>query len=643
MVFTPMSGMTVYPEDDQQPQPMPQPQQQQQVDDGLIAMLAQQQALMSSENEEKDEPLTLKVPPSVKVSDKEEQEIISLCNTLKTNFQSFYAYKKQRQRRSYAYLNSKLMDDDLLPTLGVEGSQRDAKTNRPNIFMPMSRQQAKLIYSQLKLTIFPNDKDYFRLRGKSEEASKTEDEKTDALKDLFRKMLLTEKGGIFLWQLIWAGEGCAMPSLNTMPCKEWHYNPNTQKYKLESKELEPELLLDVLNPLDFYIDPKATNPENARWMHCGLKTVNEFKSSGLYMNTENLANIGKHETTKQENRFNVNTINSLNQTFIDVDKNLDYDLFYFPVLELENETYYKMLVGIAQGQKLVRFSPNIYPDGLNPVVFCNYAQLTDTLSGIGPLEDIIDLQRTINFIVNHAIETMSRTGSRFIANEGVDFSSMFGLAGGVAYTEEGVDVNKAVAQIGGNSNELATLMNFMGMLKAEGQITTGSQNPFQGSSQVDFQKTATELQILNENSMSITREIVEHIVNMGIRRIIERLVLLVGAGFQEYEYRSEKKEGGFAFNKTTLQGLNLQDYDVELVNVNPAQSKMAQINNLTKLLEICAGNPMLWGMLRDNGYHLITKLQMLQGDNDIEQIMYTPTEFMELLSNAQSQQPPQEG
>jgi hypothetical protein len=640
MVFTPMSGMTVYPEDDQQPQPMPQPQQQPQVDDGLLAMLAQQAPMQS---EEAKEDLVLKVPPSVPVSDEEATEIISICNTFKQSCQSFYTYKKERQKRSYAYLNSKLMEDDLLPTLGVEGSQRDAKTNRPNIFLPMTRQQAKLIYSQLKLTIFPNDKDYFRLRGKNEEASKTEDEKTDALKDLFRTMMLTEKGGVYLWQLIWAGEACAMPSINTVPCQEWEYNPHTQKYSLEDKDLEPELLLDVLNPLDFYIDPKATNPENARWMHCGLKTVHEFKSSGLYMNTENLADIAKHETNKQENRFNINAINSLNQTFTDVDKNLDYDLFYFPVLELQNKTHYKMIVGIAQGQKVVRFSPNLYPNGLNPVVFCNYSQLTDTLSGIGPLEDIIDLQRTINFIVNHAIETMARTGSRFVANEGVDFTAMFGTAGGVAYTEEGVDVNKAVAQIGGNSNELATLMNFMGMLKAEGQITTGSQNPFQGASQVDFQKTATELQILNENSMSITREIVEHIVNMGIRRIIERLVLLVGASFQEHEYRSQNDQGGFSFKKTTLQGLNLQDYDVELVNVNPAQSKMAQINNLTQLLEICAGNPMLWGMLRDNGYHLITKLQMLQGDNDIEQIMYTPTEFMELLSNAQSQQPPQEG
>lgn len=621
-----------------------------------------------------DEPLGI----NASISPEEQAEIVAICNKFKQSQENFAREKKRKMRDCYAYSKSKFLGNDLLPLPQGEGSDKDMQANRPQVFIPKIREQVKTIYSYIKLTLFPNDTDFFRVRAQSSRPVMTrqpmmdpygqpvidamgkpvmmplvrdgqvvtypmlEDELTDGLKYLFKQALITEKLGPYIQYLVEMGNGCVFPKINKEQPLEWTMNEETNQYQAEILDQLPLPDLEVWNPLHFYLDPYESNPENSKWVYCCTKKVQEIKDSEYYFNNtdDRLEKLASNTITdRPDSQVRTTEYTGLNSTFEDIEPSVAYDLYYFPFLKLKSGKQYRnMLVGVAGRELMVRWHPSLSPRGKNPVVHNTWMNDTQSPYGIGPVEDMMELQKLVNMIYNHATETLARIGNRFGVREGTDIDSLWGVAGGVVVTKN--NPKDEIMSLTGDYSEIAALMNFGGTLTAELQQVSGAQNPFQGASQIDFKKTATELQILQENAISVNREIVEHIAVMGVQRILELLMYLVAKEFTEaIEVRVDDPTGKPLFKLVDFSPLLSGQYTIALVNVNPSQSKQAQVTTLMQFVQLIASSPGLLPILQP----VLEKIAMLQGLRDGPELLQKIIGIMQQMSaNAPPPQQPGE-
>jgi len=575
------------------------------------------------------------LPINVPVSPEEQKKIVGTCQELKRAMKNHAKEKKKIMRDAYAYAKSKFIGNDLLPLPTAEGSDNDANKNRPQVFIPKTRQQVKTLYAYLKLTLFPNDEDFFRVRSKTSMGVQLEDQLTDGLKYLFSEAMITEKLGIWVMNLVEMGNAAVLPVVNKDKSYEWALNPETQSYDAYEIDKPVSFDVDVLDPLHFYVDPNERNPDRAKWAYFGLKKKQELKDSPFYFNVgpelDKMAKKSTNDTKKEDLKTSGYT--DLNNQFDDIEESVDYDLYYLPYLKCDGKEYRNMLVGIAGEELLVRFHPNLFPRGMNPAVFCTWMDDPQSPYGIGPVEDMMPLQRLINMIYNYLIELLARMGNCYAVSEQTDINSLFGAAARIITTKG--DPNQAVMALNGDYAEVSALMNFIGTLAAEAQITSGAQNPFQGSSNVDFKKTATELQILQENGISINREVVEH-VSVRVQQILERLMYLVADEYKApIEIRVDDPVMGPRFIQVDFSVLRSGDFTIELVNVNPSQSKQAQVETLTRLVELIGAQPQALPLLEP----VLNKISTLEGLRDGPEMLQEIIQKMQGMMGA----PPQPG
>lgn len=584
---------------------------------------------------------------SLQPDEAEQKEIVKTAIAFKKSVMAHSKDRKAEMRRCLAYIKSKLQDGDLLPRPSSEGSDRDANTDRPQVFMPLSRQQYKQLKSQIRLTIFPNDEDFFRVRAKTNDPigpmpqpifdpmtgleipqppppkyTDFEDPLTEGLKYVFKEAHISEKIGQNLDNSIWAGCFAGFPTIQDRTIPEWELDMSIPGYVKVAEHSVSTLDVEVFNPIDFYIDPSAKDPEYAKWVYVGRKKCQEIKDSRVYFNKDKLKlYAGKTVNfSNKEDGLSIHDIHGLNSSFDDSEENLEYDLFYFPYLKTSASEYRNMIVGVAGGECLVRFHPNTTPRGMNPVVFTGWDTECENPYPQGPIEDMKDIQRNINFMANYKVETLARMGNRFAASADVEIENAFGIAGGIIITPEGQDVRQNVMSLTGDYSEIAAITNDIGVLKAEAQIVSGAQNPFQGASNIDFKKTATEINRLTENSISILREVIEHLCNMGVSRLLERCMYLVPDLYPEpITIPVDRPFGGREFIQVDFSLLKSGQYVVELVNINPSQSKQVQTDGLMKLMELFMGaeSPAALQIMEP----LIVKIGELMGIKNIRDIL----------------------
>lgn len=572
--------------------------------------------------------------PAFTLAREEQAEIVDLCNRFKQSAQQHAREKKQAMHTCYAYAKGQFVGNDLLPVPSTLGNDHDAHSGRPKVFIPVVRQLIKQLYSYLKLVLFPNDEDYFRVRGKTPEAAQWEEAMTEGLKYKFKEARMTEKMGAFLYNLCWAGNAAALPTVCEDIVWEWRLDSLTGDYVAIQRDMPPQPDLEILNPLNFYPDPNESDPEKGKWGYFAVKKIQELKDSALYFNTHLLETPGRGATRYSgqvaSQGLELDSLNGFLNTFEDIEGFVHYDLYYFPHLKTTAREYRNMIVGIAAERVLVRFHPNLFPKGLNPAVFCNWMPDVDTPYGTGPVEDVKELQRLINILYNYMIEVLARIGNRFKVSEGVDLSNLFGIAGGVAIMPPGADI----APLTGDFTEPSMLANVIGTLKAEAQTTSGTQMPFQGASNIDFKKTATELQILQESSISMLREVIEHVSVMGVQRILERLMYLCAdLGPESCTVRLRRPDGGSCYVPIDFSRLKSGDFVIELVGVNPSQSKQAQVNGLIQLLGLVGDKPDTLYL----GEPIIRKIGELQGIKDIQSLL---NKIKERMFQVDGSQPP---
>lgn len=573
------------------------------------------------------------LPINVPISDAEQEAVKRACNSFKEAVRQHALQKKLKMRDCYAYSKSVFIGNDLPPVVSTNGDERSANKDRLKIFIPKIRQQVKTIYSYLKLVLFPNDDDYFRVRAKTAEGVLLEETLTEGLKYVFKEARITEKLGLAIQNMIVMSNAAVLPTIKDEIIYEWRIDPMTQQYMAVKIDTPPMPDLEVLNPLHFYVDPDSRDMENAKWGYFGRKRKQEIIDSNLYFNKDDgrLKKLAKklvNDNTYEETRTREYT--DLNSSFQDVEEHVDYDLYYFPFLKTDLAEYRNILVGIAGQELVVRFHPNVFPRGMNPAVFCGWMPDPQSPYGIGPVEDMMEIQRCVNFIYNYVIDVLSRIGNRFAIRHNVDLEHAFGAAASFFRCDNPRD---DVVPITGDYAEPAALMNFIGTLSAELQQVAGAQNPFQGSSNIDFKKTATELQILQENSISVAREVAEHISVFVQRTLLMEMYLCATHHKAPIQIRiTDPATGKPQFVEVDFSVLQSGDYTIELTNINPSQSKQAQVETLTKLVELITANPMVMPIMQP----VLEKIAQLQGLKDGPEMLRKIVEMVQGMPVAPS-------
>lgn len=522
----------------------------------------------------------------------EQKEIVRLCNELKKNLQHHAREKKEIMRDCYAASKGQLQDKDLLPMPSTDGSDKEEQNARPQIFIQKTRQIVKTLYSFLRLSFFPSDDGYVRIVGRNALSAQVEDQLTEGFQWLLDKNLIKHQISDWFQSLVVTGNAACFPSIEDRKIMQWVINPLTQSYEEVPIDQSPMPSLEVYDPLHFYIDPNEKDPDNAKWGYFSHKKLKEIQDSNLYFNKDQLKRSAD-KTTKSSNQSNndieTTGLNQLNTTFKDNEDHVDYDFYYFPYLKTNQKEYRNMMVGIGAEDVLIRFHPNMSPRGMNPLVFWTYSPDLQSPYGIGPVEDGLEYQRLINILYNYVTEVLARIGNEFVVGDDVDTSQAFGVAARMFVAP---DPRNAVIPISGNYGEPAALLNFAGTLAADMQMTSGAQNTFQGASQIDFKKTATELQINQENNLTGIRETIEHIAT-GVKRIFELLMYQAADIYKKpLEIRVDEPNGP-EFKVIDFSIINQPGYefDIELTNVNPSQSKRAQVENMQELLALVIQNP----------------------------------------------------
>lgn len=574
------------------------------------------------------------LPINVVVADEEAKAIVTSCNSLKRGMQQFAREKKRKMRDSYAYSQSKFIGNDLLPFPASEGDDKSINSRRPQVFIPKSRQLYKSLFSYLSLTLLPNDEDYFRVRSKVPEKVVMEDALTDGLKYKFKEANIPSKIKKWLGCIVAMGNGAALPTSREEYRHEWTPDPLTGEYI--GNQSPPELYLDVenLNPMYFYIDPKASNKRNAKWGYFSDKSKQELKDSQLYFNTDTEAfeKLGcKKAKDSQEQELSTYEFTGLQSEFDDIEERVDYDLYYIPYFKTQTGNEYRnMVVGIAGGEILVRFHPNTLPRGLNPAVFQTWTEDPQSPYGVGVMEDAMELQRLINMLYNHTIETLARIGNTVAVSKNTDMSQFWGVAARVAVCD---DPQNDINFITGDYAETSAIMNAAGVLAAELNQVGGTSNPFQGSSNVDFKKTATELQILQENSISIIREVVQHIGD-GLTQILEVLMYVAGDIFKEpVMIRVDDPVMGTRWVPVDFTELLSGDFVIELNTINPSQSKQAQVQTLTEMATAIGQNPQIVSVIAP----FLNKILLQQGMKDGPEMLKEVEQKVAMMMQQQAQ------
>lgn len=590
-------------------------------------------------NTESQEPIS--AYPNVILPKEDQEKIIATCLKFKKAAANAWRGRKEKMQTSYAYYQNKFRGGDLLPEpkAGRQGAQNDAKTGRTRVFLPIAKQIAVQLYSGMKLSLFPDDENYFAVRSKSGQYEHLENDLTRAGEIKLKEAEFTEKYGQAIQNLIIFGCSVTQPIMETEKAQEWIFNELTGQYDLFEFDKDPLPSIQVMNPVQFFPDPSMQWCDKSKWTYLDNKKKQEILDSPFYFNKQEVNDLDLKETRTSEKTGDfpdLGAYSGITDTYNDTEDVVRYDLYYLPIFECNGRTYRNFLFGIVEDKILVRSQPNPYPKGKNPVVFVDWRPDPHSPIGDGPLDDIQELQKMINIYENYKIDVMARSGNRFVIADTVDMSDAFGAAAQVIRAE---NPSTDVQSISGNMMEPQLIQNMMGVLKAEAQILTGSNQPFQGSSNVDFKKTATELKIIQENSVTIAREVLEHVGIKGLKPLLERFYYMlaqVSGGpevfrFDDEESKPQQLEVDFRY---FLSG----DFSIEVTTINPAQSKQAQTEILMQLLSMVNEGGEMAQFVRDGGYVALKRLAELQGLKGIQDIFYTPNELQQMAMMAQQQQ-----
>lgn len=247
--------------------------------------------------------------------------------------------------------------------------------------------------------------------------------------------------------------------------------------------------LEVVNVYDFFLDPEATDIQNAEWaIHRYYKSLAELEEAGYYKNLKRLkryvdSKIDKspEETSRHELAFGYRGDHDETVDKIEIWEMWDRD----------------GLTVMAAGEVVIREQSTPFWHGKKPFISLKDSIVPHEFYGKGEIEPIIKLQHALNTIQNQIIDNRTQVLMNMwkVTGENVDESELIYRPNGVVHlSNESEKVDPIVPpDLTGNAQKDLSLV------KADIQQALGISDYTKGS-ESGVNKTATGINLIQEAS-----------------------------------------------------------------------------------------------------------------------------------------------
>lgn len=315
--------------------------------------------------------------------------------------------------------------------------------------------------------------------------------------------------------------------------------------------------VEVVDLYDFFIDPKATNIDNAQWViHRTLRPIEhikELKKQGIYKNVDLLegTSFSAQQDDDKSDRRSTLGVSIAPET---ADQNM---------VELLEYWTDERVVVVANRSVVIRDEKNPFQHGKKPFVHIVDQKVPHEFYGIGELEPIESLQYELNDKRNQRMDNVTLILNRMwkVKNgAGVDEDELISDAGGVVHVNEmeGLDV-LPMPDVTASSYQEETL------IKGDIQQTSGVTDFTRGvASDALANDTATGISLLQEAGNARFRLKIQNIEDMGIKRLGEFMVAMNEQFISEDQVLRITGDDGMSFEKVTADEIR-GNFDVSVV------------------------------------------------------------------------------
>lgn len=408
----------------------------------------------------------------------------TLLEKILYNFQKAGEYRKPHEERWRRYYNlyrcrARAMDDE----------------TRANVFVPEVYTIIETLCPRLVSNYLNTSKPIVEVLGREESdmANARASEKLIAYQ--FERMQIPLKLVTFYKQAILYGTSIGKVF--------WDYRVGKNRDG-EDVVLYDDPVFEVLDLLDFYIDPDASTIDDARFcIHRKFLSIDELKNrqeSGIYENVDKIGDTGSfHESMDSYNE---------DETADDTleDRNIE-------ILEYWEDD---RVVTVAERSVILRDSPNPFDHGKKPFVYLVFVPVPFEFYGIGVVEPIEGLQLELNTKRNQRLDNVNMILNRmWLLQRGAmdDLRQLRSRPGGVIIVN---DINGL--QPLPSPDVTASSYNEEEKIKLDIQNTSGVSDYIRGAMSSQKQ-TATEVQIKSEQSSGRFEFNFKLMAEMGIKQI----------------------------------------------------------------------------------------------------------------------------
>lgn len=565
------------------------------------------------------------------------EEAKQIASTVSKKFQEFKQARSLKEQKwnecIKAYLNQH--------NFNIE----DNRKWRSKIYIPLCYEAVTNIYSNLKRSLFPTDSSFFAVDATTEDASYHTNVIKSWLLHQLDEMNFITKFGKFLKQLVVIGNSAAVIYWKTVSRKvrEKVVIPELDENGVQIGEKTTMQLVErvvydgpefeTINMLDVVFDPAALNWEDGMVIHRVYRTFDQIKANPVYKNIDGLRN--PTEITKDRYLNDSETAFNFGDS---MDKKSSLIKLYsaYGDFKVGDEIYYDHIAVVANDEYLIRFEPNPYP--AKPFIFCVYESIPNEVYGTGAIEPGLGIQYLVNTFSNQKADVLSLliNGMWAYVDDGIiDPEEIVAKPGALIPVKDVANIRPLVPD-----TNVVLSYNEISQLKAEFQEITGATKYFTGGPNLDFSKTATEINALQNAGIMRFSEVIQNIEINALARVV-KLVFLYNGLFNTLAGEVNADVDGYQnFIKNAQEMLN-SNYRFRIIGSNSTISKEIKLSKLTEFLKMITGNPTFASQI--NVMALVKQLYRELGFKDENLIFNNQQQNvpdMQSMMNMQNLQPP---
>ena len=407
-----------------------------------------------------------------------------------------------------------------------------------------------------------------------------------------------------------------------------------KKVKTTEEWIEGYPKLNILNILNTYIEPAVSNdnPETVQITYVENKKTQEIVDNPNFINTDKLIEGDKlkgKEAITQTNHTkagNTDTDKSLitNDAFVEF-KQVYFDSFRFK----DGEVLRNFIVSIADKDILLECRPNISYTEINNkkitqnpfIIFCYTRSFGDNV-GSSPGQDSIELSRIRNLLYNYGLDTLARSGNKYIMDSNIDLKT-FGTAGTIfeidmadpKFQALGINnVSQLVMQLPSSQNEAVAAFEASEMLRpVMQQLSNTSQSYFQDNPQV----TATLTKTLANQAMGIMKVAITNIARTFCKAYSRIADDCIQRGLKVDNVAIvNSKNGERKFDTIDFKMFKGKKFIPVINSLNPALTKAVLAQTLREILQeaMQSGSPEIMAVI--NVPEIVTEMINSMGINN---------------------------